>query len=98
MLDRVGNVNYLVHMPDHKKKRRVLHVNMLQKWHQPMATVFLAKEAAEEMNQEEVPAWNEADEGQPKVGSQLNPEQTQDSRIYWLTLGVCFGLYQDTQQ
>ena len=53
VVSRVGNVNYLVHMPDHRKKKRVLHINMLQKWHQPLATVFLA---AEEMEQEEVPA------------------------------------------
>ena len=35
VLSRVGSVNYLVHMSDRKKKRRVLHVNMLQKWQQP---------------------------------------------------------------
>ena len=68
VVSRVGNVNYLVHMSDHRKKKRVLHINMLQKWYQPLATVFLA---AEEMEQEEVPAWNETNGGQPKRGSQL---------------------------
>ena len=75
VVSRVGNVNYLVHMPDHGKKKRVLHINMLQKWHQPLATVFLA---AEEMEQEEVPAWNETNDGQPKRGSQLTTGQNQE--------------------
>ena len=78
VLSSVGKVNYLVHMPDHRKKKRVLHVNMLQKWHQPMSTVFLAQRAAEEMDQKEVPAWNETDDGQPAVGSQLSADQTRE--------------------
>ena len=72
-MSRVGNVN---HMPDHRKKKRVLHVNMLQKWHQPLATVFLAQKAAEEMEQEEVPAWNKTNDGQR--GSQLTTGQNQE--------------------
>ena len=75
VVSQVGNVNYLVHMPDHRKKKRVLHINMLQKWHQQLATVFLA---AEEMEQEEVPAWNETNNGQTKRGSELTTRQNQE--------------------
>ena len=43
VLSRVGKVNYLIHMPDHNKKKQVLHVNMLQKWHYPPVSVLLAR-------------------------------------------------------
>ena len=29
VLNRVGKVNYLIHVPDHRKTKRVLHVNMI---------------------------------------------------------------------
>ena len=78
VLNRVGKVNYLIHMPGHRKTKRVLHVNMLQKWHQPMATVLLAQRAVEEMDREEIPSWNETGEGLPKMGSQLSADQSQE--------------------
>lgn len=78
VLNCVGNVNYLIHMPDHRKTKRVLPVNMLQKWHQPMATVLLAQRAVEEMDREEIPSWNETGEGLPKIGSQLSADQSQE--------------------
>jgi hypothetical protein len=37
IIERRGKVNYLVHMEDHKKKRRVFHVNMLRQWHPPVS-------------------------------------------------------------
>ena len=51
---------------------------MLQKWRQQMSPVFLAQRAAEEMDQEEVPTWNETDDGQPVIGSQLSVDQTRE--------------------
>ena len=73
----VGKVNYLVEMSD-KKKRRVLHVNMLQKWHTPAPSVLLAQEVAEEMDSDELPSWNEPSEGNAKVGGQLSSEQLRE--------------------
>ena len=100
-------MNCLVHMSDRKKKRRVLHVNMLQKWQQPRATVFLAQEAMEDGGHEEIPAWNELDEDQPKIRGKLSPDQAQELRdlLAWYekvfhTLPGhrrCSTLYQDTQ-
>ena len=60
---RVGEFNYLIYLPDHKRKRRVLHVNMLQKWHQPPTPVLLSQEAPDAISQMEVPVWNELDQG-----------------------------------
>jgi hypothetical protein len=78
VLRSVGEVNYLIYMTDHKKKKRVLHVNMLQKWHQPPVSVLLVQNALEEMDHEEVPVWNEADKGHVRMGSQLNLEQSRE--------------------
>ena len=78
VLSRVDDVNYLIHMPHHKK--RLLHVNMLQKWHQPATSVLFAQRAAEELDQEEVPTWNEPDGGHLRMGSHLSHEQTLELR------------------
>ena len=40
VLHRVGEVNYEVYMPDKHKRRVILHINMLKKWHQPEAMCF----------------------------------------------------------
>ena len=37
VLRRVVEVNYKVYMPDKWKRRAILHINMLKKWHQPEA-------------------------------------------------------------
>ena len=39
---KVGSVSYEVHMYDKRKPYRVLHINMLRKWHVPAAQAFLA--------------------------------------------------------
>ena len=75
VLSRVGDVNYLVYMPDHKKKKRILHVNMLQGWHQPSPSVLLAQTTTEALDQEEVPTWNDPDEGHVRMGKHLSHEQ-----------------------
>ena len=51
---------------------------MLQKWHQPPASVLFSQEASDEIEQTEVPAWNELDEGWLKMGNHLNSEQVQE--------------------
>ena len=40
----VGKVNYQVQMHDHRKKTRILHVNMLQRSHTPSSPNYLTKE------------------------------------------------------
>ena len=36
----VGEVNYLINMHNCRKKRRILHINMLKKWHVPTSTNY----------------------------------------------------------
>lgn len=75
----VGKVNYmyLIHMPDRRNKRAVLHVNMLQKWHTQVSTGFLAQEVAED-REEDIPSWKADNRCGAKVGSQLTPTQAQE--------------------
>lgn len=78
MVKPIGKANYLVEMSDKKKKRRILHINMLQKWHSPAPSVLLAQDAVEEMDSEELPSWNDPSGGSAEVGDQLSSEQLQE--------------------
>ena len=75
IVERRGKVNYLVHMEDHRKKRRVFHVNMLRQWHPPVST-FQAQEVSDSSEEEDIPAWNDSDGGQAKQGIGLSHKQT----------------------
>ena len=77
IIERRGKVNYLVHMEDHRKKRRVFHVNMLRQWHSPVST-FQAQEVYDSSEEEDIPAWNDSDGGQAKQGIGLSHKQTQE--------------------
>ena len=50
---------------------------MLQKWHPP-TSVFFANKVSSEADEEDIPAWNDADGGQAKQGTQLSSEQAQE--------------------
>ena len=79
VLQRVGNVDYLVDMHDKRKQKWVLHINMLQKWHKP--TVTATSYTAEEIpNDGEVPVWKEdgGPDPQPTIGSQLGDDERQE--------------------
>ncbi len=56
---REGKVTYLVDMHNTRKRKRVLHINMLRRWHAPVATNVLAEEADED---EDFPEWKEDEE------------------------------------
>ena len=61
VVSRRGDVNYEVDMGDKRKRQRVFHVNMLQKWHEPTVSSLwvddMTSEEDEEAN-EEVPTWD----------------------------------------
>ena len=73
----VGVVNYLVHLHDRKKSKRVFHINMLREWHAPISTSYLAQIADEEAEEEDIPNWNDAG-GTPTLGDQLSVEQKKE--------------------
>ena len=58
VLKRVGEVNYLVDMHDHRKRRRVFHINMLREWSVPVATGYWMEEV-EESDEDDVLVWKE---------------------------------------
>ena len=74
VLRRVGKVDYLVDMHDTRKRKRILHVNMLQRWYSPSVTdSFSAEDIADDWEENDVPVWKEgASDQQPKIGTQLN--------------------------
>ena len=79
ILRRIGKVYYLVNMHDKRKKKRVLHVNMLQKWHNLtlMATDYAAEEVQGDGEENDILVWKEdTPDPQPTIGEQLsNKEQ-----------------------
>ena len=82
VLKRVGKVDYLVDMHDRRKRKKVLHVNLLRKWHEAQPRSYFSEEI-EGDNQEDVPVWKEKEEGEtlwPKMGEQLTPLQQEDLR------------------
>ncbi|KAL2103518.1 hypothetical protein ACEWY4_000386 [Coilia grayii] len=63
---QMGRVTYEVHMPDHRKKHQVYHVNMLKKWterqeQQPEVSALLIRaiEEEEECREQYLPCWGE---------------------------------------
>ena len=84
VLRRVGKVDYLVDMHDKRKRKQVLHINMLRKWHMPTvtATSYTAEEIPNDGEETEVPVWKE-DGGpnpQPTIGSQLGNDERRVGR------------------
>ena len=74
VLCRVGEVNYEVYMPDKRKRRAILHINML-KWHQPETMCFWTV-GIDPDEEEVVPTWRGEESGRsPSVGIQLTVQQ-----------------------
>ena len=60
-------------MHDARKRKRVLHVNMLWQWHTPVATSFFAEE--EEEVDDDFPEWRPSCTKEPRMGEQLTTAQ-----------------------
>ena len=45
---RLGKVNYEVEMKDKRKKRKIMHINMLRKWHVPLDPAYLSLRMVED--------------------------------------------------
>ena len=79
VLRKIGTVNYEVDMADRKKKKRILHVNMLKQWYSPTAVSFLAEEVPEETD--DIVLWDtpiDRDDEAPVISDRLSPEQHRD--------------------
>ena len=75
VLRRVREVNYEVYMSDKRKRRAILHINMLKKWHQPEATCLWTV-GVDPDEENDVPTWRGEESGRsPSVGTQLTVQQ-----------------------
>ena len=84
ILRRIGKVDYLVNMHDKRKKKRVLHVNMLQKWHSPTltATDYAAEEVRGDGEENDIPVWKEdTPDPQPTIGEQLSNKEQGELKV-----------------
>ena len=62
-------------MPDKWKRRAILHINMLKKWHQPEA-MYLWTVSVDPDEEDDVPTWRGEESGRsPSVGTQLTVQQ-----------------------
>ena len=81
VLKCVGKVNYQIDMHDRRKRKRILHANMLRPWHVPKGTGYYVEEVSD-TEQDDVPVWSEGPdsngEDQPLFGDQLSSEQRAD--------------------
>lgn len=77
MVRRVGGVDYCINMHDKRKRERVLHVNMLEKWEPPVVPVYLG-ESVQDPSEEDISVWEKdpiSKVHQVVYGSQLSKTQ-----------------------
>ena len=80
----ISPVTYEVDMFDHKKRRRVFHINMLRKWNTPTIPNLLAEEERGELT-DELPLWKESDSITKKIVMDKRLEETQQYDLRQLT-------------
>ena len=60
VLEKIGSVNYTIDMHNRRKRRQIVHVNMLREFYQPSdqtAVGYWCEEADSDGQEEEVPVW-----------------------------------------
>ena len=65
-------------MYDHRKKRRVFHVNMLKQWYVLTNTGYTAEEVPADHVDEDIPIWKDSTQGgsaQVAIAERLNSTQ-----------------------
>ena len=70
---KVGLVDYEVDMVDQRKRKRIFHINMLQKWHEETKTdLWVEIEGDGECEEEGIPTWGGTDQVElPMMGKDL---------------------------
>lgn len=68
---QVGKVNYLISMPERRKKKGVFHINMLRRWKEQSSMGYFVMEAMDEEDELETLTWDGGEEGEPVVGEGL---------------------------
>ncbi len=76
VIRKEGKVTYLIDLHDTRKRKRVLHVNMLREWHAPVATCLFAEETP--ADDEDFPEWRAGEVEQPTMGEHLDTQERED--------------------
>ena len=75
VLCQVGSVNYLIAMPERRKKKGVFHINMLKKLKEEASATYFVMEGGDEEDEVEALTWDGGGEGEPVVGEGLTEGQ-----------------------
>ena len=69
----------MIDVIDRRKRKWILHVNMLRKWCAPAGDAYWAEEVADGV-EDEIPTWDEdsVPKGGPVLGDQLNARQKRE--------------------
>ena len=80
IVKRAGEVNYMVHMHDCRKKNRLFHVNMLRKWPvcEPTDIGYWCEEVLE-TSEDDLPVWG-GNDGSTLTEARLAERLSQDQR------------------
>ena len=83
VLEKIGSVNYTIDMHDRRKRKRIVHVNMLREFYQPSdqtAVGYWCEEADSDGQEEEIPVWRDDSTlpKEPVFGEQLNQLQKEE--------------------
>ena len=78
IVKRMGKVTYMVDMYDHRKRKRVFHVNMLKEFqvHRTTESSYFVDTSGQDDGDEDILFWSDgAPEDQPLIGKQLDKKQ-----------------------
>ena len=77
VIRKITPVTYEVDMFDHKKRKRMFHVNMLKKWNIPTLALWTESKNGTDETEDDLPSWKDDTDPKeaPKMGPQLANEQ-----------------------
>ena len=81
---QVSPVTYEIDMSNRRKKRKIVHVNMLKRWNGPVQSCYWTEDVSDNGDDDEVRTWcnDQSSDETPTVGRQLNSKQQADS-VNW---------------
>ena len=77
VMERRGEVNYVVDMGDRRKRLRTFHVNMLRQWYEHKSLTLYTEEVTTQDDSDDIIWWGDGESLPPEVNSQLSVEQKQ---------------------
>ena len=87
VIKKIGNVNYQIDMHDHRKRKRIFHVNMLRPWYSNVSNSCFVEETLEDLG--DLPLWQlqgdlSTNDNEPLFGKNLFPEQRSTLRDLYI--------------